>query len=326
MLGCAAAAFLVTTPGVIFNTSDFLHGVGSELRHSAEGHGLVFAATGSGLLYAVTVSLWHGLGRTIVGWLVVASGLAVIKRNKPALLILAFCIPYFALVSVSHVRFARYTLPLFPAAALLVGWLAVEFWRVLGRSRSSGLRWAWAAVFCVSIALTLLNTLALDRLFVLDDPRDRAAEWIAANIQPGASLGVVEMPWFYSPPFTPNTGFGTLPQRQEALSAVSYKITVFADSGQEADWALADPPTWVVLSDYETDDAARVAAAKGVSGSLAAAAHKIMKDVAAVDRLYARQKVFANELRIWRFRVGDTRDLPHDMRYPCPTITVYKLK
>lgn len=326
MTGCAAAAFLISTPGAVVDYPAFAYGIGSELRHSAEGHGLVFVATGSGPAYALTVSLWHGLGHTMVGWFLAGVIVAVLRRSRPALVVLAFVVPYFVLVSVSQVRFARYTLPMFPAAVLLCGWFAVELWRALRQSRPSGLRWVWAVVFGASLALTLANTLALNRLFVVPDPRDRAARWIFAHVERGAGIGVPEVPWFYSPPYSPHIGFGTLPQRQEAFPAASYHIVVFADCDRRSDWARAEPPEWVVLSDYETDDALRVRGSPGVSGKAALQARRIADDVALVRELYRVEAVFANEMRLWGFRVGDTRELPHDMRYPSPTITVYRLR
>ena len=40
----------------------------------------------------------------------------VYRLDRRALTILAFALPYYALISISQVRFARYSLPLFPAA------------------------------------------------------------------------------------------------------------------------------------------------------------------------------------------------------------------
>ena len=66
--------------------------------------------------------------------------------------------------------------------------------------------------------------IALDKAFAGPDPRDQAANWIFAHVPKGASIGMMDVPWFYSPPLSKMLGFGTLPQRMRDAAAVRHII------------------------------------------------------------------------------------------------------
>jgi len=119
-LGCALVAFLVSTPGAILQWPNFVYVLTYELHHASHGHGLVFAGTGNGFIYTFTSSLWYGLGPALTILFAAAAIYGLWRLDRRALVVLAFALPYYALISISQVRFARYTLPMFPAAALLI--------------------------------------------------------------------------------------------------------------------------------------------------------------------------------------------------------------
>ena len=314
--GCAAAAFVVSTPGIILRSRDFIFGFTYELNHAAQGHGLVFSGTGNGFVYTFKSSLWYGLGPALAILFVAAVCYAIFTRDKKALVILAFAVPYYALISLSQVRFARYALPLFPAVALLSGWIIREIWMKFPRA---GRRW-WAAVCVVVLIGTLSYTVALDRLFVVKDPRDRAEHWISQNIVAGSRINVIEVPWFYSPPYSANTGFGTLQQRKQEMRNAPYDLQLTQKYRNQR------AATWWVVSDYEIDDALRLNHLD-LSHRPAASSQgwvDIVEIVSQLNRHYTRH-TFCSPLEICGVSF-DTRSLPHDMRYAAPTIWIYKLK
>lgn len=314
--GCAAAAFVVTTPGIFLKSRDFIFGFTYELNHAAQGHGLVFAGTGNGFLYTLKSSLWYGLGPGLAVLFIASICYAVYARDKKALIILAFSLPYYALISISQVRFARYTLPLFPAAALLVGWMMRDVWIKLPRVG----RVCWAGLGVVIVSCTLLYTVALDKLFATPDPRDRAELWISQNIPIGSRINIIEVPWFYSPPYSKNTGFGTLQQREREMRQAPYhlQLTPVYHNRRAA--------TWWVVSDYEADDALRLAR-QARSHPVSTPPKEWVNTVDTMSDLnrYYTRHTFSSPLNVCGVSF-DTRSLPHDMRYAAPTIWIYKLK
>ena len=319
-VGCTIAAFVISTPGVILAFPSFISGITYELKHAGVGHGLVFAGTGSGCIYTFTHSLWYGLG----AGLTLLSGMAVIwsvyTRSKTALVILAFILPYYILISLSEVRFARYTLPLYPAIALICGWFILDWWN---RLKERQLMFCWALIIvAVAIAIgTLSYTLVLNALFGAPDPRNQAVRWIASHVPKGSSIGMMDYPWYYSPPLSKTFGFGTLPQRQDASSTTPYDITFFTDCEEPGCWySKVDKPDWVILSNYETEDALRLGNNKRISVEDRQQVKRILADLKLVREHYARNADFVASDIPWLSR------LPHDMRYVSPTITIYELR
>lgn len=315
-LGCAIAAFIISTPGVIFQWSAFTHGFLYEVVHSRTGHGLVFAGTGNGFVYTFTHSLWYGLGPALAILFGIAAIYGLARLDRRALTILAFALPYYALISLSQVRFARYSLPLFPAAALLIAWMACDLWSRFPK----GVKWAWAGLLTVVLAGTLLYTIALDRLFVMPDPRDRAARWIFANIPKSSAIGVVEVPWFYSPPYSKTIGFGALQQRKDAMASSDYILP-------PSEYDQREFPRWWIVSDYEVDDAARIIRIPlAVTTANLDDCLRINGIAFVLEKYYRRTRSFSDPLSALGISFGSTRSLPHDMRYPAPTIWIYESK
>jgi hypothetical protein len=321
MIACAAAAFVVSTPGVILRWSEFKLGVGTELRHSAQGQGLIFAGTGNGFLYTFTSSLRYGLGPGLAVLFLAAGAFALWKLDKHAVAITAFAIPYYVLISISQVRFARYALPLFPAAALLCAWA------VCGRpkrppqpSRVRIGRGLLIAFCAIAIATSLAYAVLLDALFTRPDPRDEAARWIREHVPPGSAVGVMDVPWFYSPPLSPLTGFGTRDMRREAAAKTPYELILFSRCPVPGSWAEngAAPPR-VVLSDYETADALRLRDNRSLRTSDREHVDRILTDIRLIEKIYVRRVGFGG-----RFSRLGSRFLPHDMRYVDPEISIYE--
>lgn len=333
-LGAFLLAFVISTPGSIFRTRDFLHGLTYEMQHAAKGHGLVFAGTGNGFIFTFTSSLWYGLGPGLAILFVAAMIYGLVRLDKRALVILAFALPYYALISLSQVRFARYSLPLFPPAALLISWMACDLWSRFPK----GMKWAWAGLIGIVLSGTLLYTIALDQLFVQESPQDRAARWIFANIPRGGKIGVFEVPWFYSPAYSKDVGFGTLTQRREAVRKLPYQLDIIAEHG----YTVNPEDDWVVLSDYEIGDADRLQGCRDLLPADQSVVKRVNAAVEVVCRDYDQREQFQCDppaLSVIFWPVAFSRDeyddgcgayppgeLPHDMRYPAPTIWIYERK
>jgi len=202
-LAWMALAFVITTPGALFSSAEFLRDLRFEMQHVKEGHGLVFVNTPPAAVYQ--------LGNLVqaVGWGTLLLGLVGIfaawrDRSRPAWILLAFVVPYYLLIGGPgiEVKFLRYVLPVCPVLCVFAGYaLAKGVRTTLVESR-----WAVVAgaVLLVSFA-TAANFLVVTEQMVRKDPRDEAAEVLAKEAM-GKSIGLVTVPFFYTPPFFPDTG------------------------------------------------------------------------------------------------------------------------
>ena len=102
--------------------------------------------------------------------------------------------------------------------------------------------------------------------------------------------------------------------REEAVSTAPYRLVIFSRCEKPGCWRSA-PPKWVVISDFEISDALRLAASKSISDNDREQVNRILGDLAFVKRHYLPTAVFG----------GCPEGLPHDMRYPCPVITIYRI-
>lgn len=324
IVGCALGAFVVSTPGLILQWSNFRYGFTYEMEHAALGHGLVFAGTGNGFIYTFATSLWWGMGPGLAVLFAVAAVYGLWKRDPRVLMVLCFVIPYYALISLSHVRFVRYTLPLFPAAALLIGWLALNVWDRIRRSRAPRIGWVWAGACGIVFIATFAYTLALDGLFTQPDPRSRAARWIFANAPRGSAIGFIDTPWFYSPPLSPNFGFGSPDERRRNAGETPYGVVVFSDCAKPGCWAKRGRmPDLIAISDYEVCDALRLRGSREISPDNRRDVDRIVSDFQLVKKSYRPVRRFSDRLSIFGLQLARAQDLPHDMRYQSPTITIY---
>lgn len=314
----AIAAFIFSTPGCLLDTQRFIHGLHYELLHSASGHGLVFAGTGNGFTYTFWHSLVPGLGIALACLFVISLVAAAIARDRSALTIGAFVLPYLVAISASQVRFARYILPLLPGIAILVAWTVVA-----GRDKlcNTGLlrklgRASLLTLCSIGVVIALITSLSLNLALSSEDPRDKAARWIFANIPKGATIGVIDWPWFYSPPYSKWAGFGTLPQRQKAAKKTPYDLKVLLSRPDV--WQPL--PKWVVISDYEVEDALRLADCDKLPYHQRKQVALINRAVNILRKKYTCRAVFGGSVGMINWN-----KLPHDMRYTSPRIMIHKL-
>ncbi|MEA2552668.1 MAG: hypothetical protein QOJ65_844 [Fimbriimonadaceae bacterium] len=214
----AVGAFLITTPGALLDTAQFLKGVRTETAHMGEGHGFVFVGTPNGFLFHLG-NVVTGIGPLAA--LIGLAGLfwAAAKKHAWAWLLLVTFIPYYILIGRSEVKFMRYVLPLFPAVCCGFGYAIAAAYR---RPR---LRYASLAVG--AIALLGLDSFAFTAVekktyascldlrygglhgalkytwnMVNEHPQDEAARYIKSLAAAGQirTVGLYRRPWFWTVP------------------------------------------------------------------------------------------------------------------------------
>ncbi|MBC8103711.1 MAG: glycosyltransferase family 39 protein [Cytophagales bacterium] len=316
LLGAAILGFFVGCPAALLNPQGTLAAIAYESLHAREGHGSVFAGTPPAFWYHVSLNLRWGLGWPLLLVSGAGIGYALYRRRPGDLLLLAFAVPFYALIGLAQIKFARYTLPLFPPLALLVGGLIP--WPVadMPSRRRMGLV---SGALGAAAAFALLLSLGFDSVMGRTDPRDQAAAFIRERgIQ---SVGFATGPWFYSPPLSPLLGSPN-PQAAKA-SASRFDVVprlIAADGEWNREQLRQTDPDAVVLSEInEYADAERA--------HLPAA----VEYLAVVQRIYPRQTVFANPVQVFGLpftnlstaRGLPTQNLPHDMLYTNPTTILY---
>jgi len=325
-----AAGFLLGCPYSVLAFNEFWRDFYWEtFVHSRIGHGYVFAETGNGHWFHLTVNLPAAVGVPAI--LLALAGILPVSpptacgnpelenfRRKTAIATVAFALAYFLPLGFAQVRFARYLMPLLPILALWAGsvWVKTR-WRVL---------WRIAAV--AAATYTLLCGVAVTSLFAPPDTRDEAAAFIASYAQkvkspvprpaplvPSLTIALHDLPWFYTPPICPlNGGMKTKEDFEAWQVAAPFKIALVKF---DLDELIASGAHLFVASDYEYGDPLRL---------------KMGDVVRLYDWLYANARevrVFRKEPRLpWRnepFR-WYFRPLPHDMRYVNPIVKVFVLR
>lgn len=307
----AVGAFFVGCPGPILNWNVFWNGLpgypGSGVRyelfiHSRQGHGLLFVDTGLGWWYHLVVSLSWGLGLPFYGASLLGIGVALKRRTPADWLLLAFTLLYFSLIGFSAVRFARYTLPLFPALAVLSARGLATTAHMAKNSKAVS-----ALLIGGVVGLTGVTSLGWLLCLVRPTPQDLAAAYLRKHLPYGGSVAFATIPWFYSPPLSPLFGLPAAPQRAQAAT----KSSRFSLRLPPHEWdteVLSPPPDAVVLSNFETMHPLRL----GLPAT--------RRFLQAIPSFYGKV-VFGRGVPWgappWRTIV------PDDFLYICPTLTLY---
>jgi 4-amino-4-deoxy-L-arabinose transferase-like glycosyltransferase len=189
-LAAAIAAFLLAAPYTVLDLPGFLNGFGSL---STSLHGRDPNATPGSILYLKHLrgALWMP-GMLLLLWgLIHAVVRAVIGPGRPRfILLVVFPIVYFALVSDRTLIFARYLMPLFPFACLLIAIAIVSGVTLLRRFNiprhvRAGLI---VALTVVAILPPAASSLSWDVEHARPSTFDRAYQWIVQNVPVDAGI------------------------------------------------------------------------------------------------------------------------------------------
>lgn len=225
----ALAVFFLSTPFLIKEFALFRRDLAGQSNYLLRtGHGPIFIATGNGFAHQLLYNLYYAGGWWF--WLLSVAGVAgcLVRRRKADWLLLAWILPYLALICVPTVKFARFLLPLTPFLALAAGALLPE-------SRRAP-KWL-KAVFGLAAAWTLLISLGYLRTLSGPDPRLAADRWLRENLPPGARVGLIKT----------ETGLGFLddpPLHEPGLKAELVRYERLRP-------ALAARPDFLVVSDFD---------------------------------------------------------------------------
>ncbi len=294
--GSFIAAFALTSPYVLLDFGAAWKDISYELGHVATGHGFVFTGLGPGWLVQAQ-NLWVGLGPAVLVLGLLGLVWALVKKDRGALIIWAFLLPAFLLIAGGKVHFARYALPLLPC---LVCGLAVPI--ALAKAKSA--KTLWTLLVLASIAFSLVLAWPLVQIVSRSDIRDESMHTIDHKTPLYAKVGLVEEPWFYSPPIA-RYNAGPLTRKlfwEHPPNTYELYIT-----GRDAKKLAEVYPNYFITTDFELDDGVR--AQDPATVAFVAELNKLYEKVATFTRDYGPIE-----------RVGR---VPHDMRYIAPRIDIW---
>lgn len=247
--GACVAAFLISTPGVVLQTNEFLNGLSLEARHMREGHELTFVATPPAWVYHIG-NLFTGLGP--LAFAIGCGGflLAAVRKRLWALVLLPPLAAYYIAIGGSEVKFLRYSLPLMPALCCGFGYAAAA----LTRRGSLGMALAGASIVGLDSLLVsgvkplhetfdqrfggLYGTARYTVYMLREDPRDEAARYIKRL--PDATVGLFQIPWFWTVPVIKDSDLlYNLPPEQLGFALQTYFATT---SNPRVTFASVEPP------------------------------------------------------------------------------------
>lgn len=318
-----AFAFLIVTPGAILESGEFWKNFRYEMVHVQTGHGFVFTGTGNGFLYHGS-NLLYGIGAimTLLG----LGGLAYFAFRKQVwiLALLAFFIPYFLVIGRAEVKFVRYTFPLYIGLAAGFGALMAAAHRRGGTSRVLVMVGILGLGGADSRGLT--GTAQMTAQMAGEDPRDSAVRWLRQNTTTGGTVGLVEDPWFWNPPLSPDaTGMRVGPNQRptwlQMLRSTSNPPVALADDASGGilpfNPALLDQrPEYVTFTSLESDPRERLVGRTDVAQDAQSEAARYRDFMKKLSEGYdAPPKLFGSQTR-----------LVEDMQYTNPVVMIWKRK
>lgn len=321
-VGAAVLVFLITTPGVFMNSAKFMEDFRYEMQHTSQGHGLVFAGLPNGFAWHL-YNLVVGVGPILL--LLGLAGLAVacFRKEPAALALAAFFLVYYILIGRAEVLFLRYTFPLLLGLAFGLAWL-VNWSADKGKPHR-----IWPALGIVGLGGVFGGGLAGSGGTAVwmagEDPRDQAAAFLReeAKKDPELVVGLVSDPWYYTPPFYPESGAPRgvpfADRNMAMLGATEPRVRRFVPENPDDrfDWDLRlleeIRPQFVLFSSFETEGLTRLLSLTGLTEL-----ERLL-----TDRLKAfRTKLEADYVPSQAF--GGTGWGIHDMDYIQPRIEIWK--
>jgi hypothetical protein len=331
LLGTVAAlvAFIVSTPGAIFDQKNFIRDFRYEMIHTSTGHDLLFVNVGSGFLYHI-VNLVAGISPILFVLALIGVGISLWQRQRWIWGLAAFSLLYYLLIGRAEVLFLRYTFPLYLILAIGFGWWMGECHAKAGRSRG----WVGLGILALGVAAT--SAMQFTTWMMGDDPRDITAKALReeAKTKPSATVGIVSDPWYYTVPLIPDSASmrGLWPlkphttveevQLQEMAESRAPKMEQAIPSTSVNDRYDWDPslltnlkPDRIVYSSFEQYDLDRLQSASNLD--------PIAK--LRVDRYRDFQQRLSQDYRLDSWEATDYSKIP-DLEYIHPYMFIWKRK
>lgn len=176
-------AFLVGVPFVFLAPQAFWQAMKVLAQTTQAGQGAVPVT--SGWLVHLRVSLWYGIGVTLlVAGLVGMLGIAI-ESPAVAAVLFAFPLAYYAVAGSARDLFFRYAIPLVPFLCLSGAWAV---WRVSGKATDRSSSVLTAVLAAAVIAPSAVSVYNFDHIISQTDNRVVVARWFDEHVPDGSSV------------------------------------------------------------------------------------------------------------------------------------------
>jgi len=310
-VGMVIVGFVVGCPYSVLHFSEFWGngqntGVAYELLvHPRQGQGDVFAATGNGWWYHLTYNLPFVMTWPLL--LLALGGVAALWRTRGAGRwgVLVFTFLFFVSLGFSQVRFMRYVLPLVPMLIIAAVFGAQRLKVLLGLRGK--------AVVCGLVALVAFwGSVNVLFNFMKEDPRSAAANYIAANATAQATVGMIDVPRFWSPPLVPqDIIFGSSLTLNDIEKTDPYQRFHFEVTGFDVQKLQQQKTQWFVMSEFEWRDEKRLRP------------QQFQAFMDALEKEYQLQGIEKHQVPL---ALPGRALVPHDFLYTNPEIRIYRRK
>ncbi len=171
----AVLAFIVASPYTLLTPVRFVKGLGGEAFHMRTGH-IGFENAGPGYLYHLKVSFPQAMG--IIMLVLSLFGFILILRKAKFAYLWIFPVIYYAIIGSWKVLFQRYTIPLYPFAAIFCAYGIFYL-----ASRIKHLKTFWIAVISlIAIAFPLAKSAMFDLHIDNVNTYEILGKWVEKNV------------------------------------------------------------------------------------------------------------------------------------------------
>ncbi len=308
-LACIPAGFFLANPYSLIDMPSFIAAIRTSLRTNILADGSIFwmdcFEKGSGWWYHLTVSPYYNLGLPLALLALVSLVYALFRRELPALIMAAAMLVLWFLLGSSPWRVIRWFTPFIPLLCILIA-------RFMLQIKGKAARPASFSLLALTVLYTAGYSYAYVRMMASPDVRDIASEWIERSIPEGETIAV-PMAYFWNPTIT-MTEFWYKPSEPFFAGLKRYRIL---RTGNDAGLLKKEKPACVVLADNEYYPLLKLKRKYPVDFAL-----PVLREITE-SGTYSMVKEFDTQPRLFGRRV--IRGFyPHDWRYPCPVIRVYR--
>ncbi|MDD5688000.1 MAG: glycosyltransferase family 39 protein [Elusimicrobia bacterium] len=250
----------------------------------------------------ITRLLYYGLGFPILILSICGIVFALIKREKSDLLLLSWIFFYYYIQAQAGFNIVRYQNEYTPFLILLAARFVCDMKKYIQ-----------VTVIPLCFFITFVFSLSYVNMMVGPTPQDRASTWISNNIKGGSKIGVINKPYWYSPPVI-NMKYFALSRYSEnpEYNKPDYKIV---DLEYDPAKLEKEKPAYIVTSDAEFI----------LNRPITPKTDNLIYQMFSSGK-YEEIKRFETfpHFLIFSFKKKDS--YPSDWEFPCPTILILKKK
>lgn len=182
MLVAVFLGYAVASPHTFMYPDWFMQGMKIQWRYQSNPF-MDAVDAGPGIYQYGWTMLHEAMGYPIYFLALGGIVLALIKRSRADIVILAAAVPYFILTTFTSWVVVRYTLPLLPPLAILAGRFVVYVAEEIPRHKIAAY-----AVLAMALSVTVMADYAYLKMEAGEDVRDEASGWIQDKLPKGSSI------------------------------------------------------------------------------------------------------------------------------------------